>query len=106
MKKSNISLMKKGWFVGNFEPSVMKTNDFEVGVKYYLKGEKEEAHVHRIASEITVVISGKVKMCGMLLGSGDIVVLDPGDKTSFEAIEDSVTVVVKSPSVLGDKYLI
>ena len=25
--------MIKGWFVGDFEPSVYKTNDFEVGIK-------------------------------------------------------------------------
>ena len=31
MKKFKLDDMKGGWFVGNFEPSVMKA-DFEVGI--------------------------------------------------------------------------
>ena len=33
--KSNLSEMKLGWFVGNFEPSLYKTNDVEVAIKSY-----------------------------------------------------------------------
>jgi hypothetical protein len=37
--------------------------------------------------------------------AGDIVVLNPGESTSFEAITDAVNIVVKIPGVTGDKYL-
>ena len=37
---------------------------------------------------------------------GDIIQIDPGDSTDFEVIEDTITVVVKQPSVKGDKYLL
>ena len=33
-----------------------------------------------------------------------IVQLDPGEPSDFEAIEPTITVVVKMPSVAGDKY--
>ncbi|GIU68975.1 MAG: hypothetical protein KatS3mg002_0211 [Candidatus Woesearchaeota archaeon] len=33
MKTAKLSEMTKGWFIGNFEPSLHKTNDVEVGVK-------------------------------------------------------------------------
>ena len=33
MKVSHINEMKGGWFVGNFEPTLYKTNDTEVAVK-------------------------------------------------------------------------
>ena len=35
--KNNLNEMFKGWFVGNFEPTVLATNDVEVGVKKYTK---------------------------------------------------------------------
>ena len=35
MYKKQLDDMTKGWFIGNFEPSLMKTNDVEVAVKHY-----------------------------------------------------------------------
>ena len=32
--------------------------------------------------------------------------MEPGDVTSFEALEDSVNVVVKMPGQNNDKYLV
>jgi quercetin dioxygenase-like cupin family protein len=93
-----------GWFVGDFNPSVLRTTGVEVAVKEYKKGDRESRHFHKIATEITVVVSGSVFMCDREWGKGSIVVLEPGDATDFFAIEDSVTVVVKSPSVTNDKY--
>lgn len=105
MRSSNLELMKKGWFVGNFDPSVYKTENVEVSVKSFKKGEREEAHYHKIATEITVVVVGKVRMFSKTWGSGEIIIAEPGDKTDFEALIDSVLTVVKIPGVLNDKYL-
>jgi hypothetical protein len=33
MKVDKLDRMVKGWLVGNFEPTVVKTNDVEVAVK-------------------------------------------------------------------------
>ena len=52
----------RGWFIGNFEPSLFNTKDFEVGIKKYKKGTKEKAHYHKLAKEFTVVINGIIKM--------------------------------------------
>ena len=105
IKLFKLQNMNKGWFIGNFQPSVLTTKEFEVGVKYYNKGDKELSHFHKIATEITVVISGKVIMCEKEFQKGDIILLEPETATSFEAIEDTITVVVKLPSILDDKYL-
>ena len=32
MKKYKLSEFKDGWIVGNFEPSILKTKDFEVAI--------------------------------------------------------------------------
>lgn len=104
MEKFNLEDMVKGWFVGNFEPSSFKTSEFEVAIKKYAAGESETTHFHKIATEITVVVSGRVSMCGSDWGPGSIIKLSPGEETNFLAYEDTLTVVVKSPSVIGDKF--
>jgi len=106
MKVSKLSDMKGGWFVGNFEPSLIKTNDCEVAYKTYTKGTKEQAHYHKVATEITVITKGKVKMFDRVFEEGDIVIVEPGDITSFEALEDAGNVVVKYPGANKDKYLV
>ena len=106
MKKTKLSGMKGGWFIGNFQPSVYKTSEFEVAVKYYNAGDVEDIHYHKIATEFTVVLSGKVIINDEIISSGTIVELEPGETSAFRVIQDAVTVVVKLPSVLGDKYKI
>ena len=37
MKVVKLEDMVKGWFIGNFDPTLIKTNDVEVAVKEYKK---------------------------------------------------------------------
>ena len=104
MKTAQLDQMVKGWFVGDFEPSILKSPHVEVAVKHYKAGDKEERHVHRIGTEITVIVAGTVRMNGIKYTSGDIVMLDPGEATDFEALTNATNVVVKTPSARGDKY--
>ena len=106
MKIEQINKMTKGWFIGNFEPSLLKTNDVEVAVKSYNAGDYEEEHYHKIATEYTVIISGKVRMFDTEFVEGDIIVVEPGDITDFKALTDSVNVVVKIPGANEDKYIV
>lgn len=105
MKHARLDDMTKGWFVGAFSPTVHATDACEVAVKHYKAGDKEGAHFHKIATEITLIVSGTVRMVGREFGAGDIVVMEPGDVTDFEALTDAINVVVKTPGALDDKYL-
>ena len=104
MKISGLSDMKGGWFVGDFSPACYKLPECEVACKYYKKGENEERHVHKVATEITVIALGHVLMNGVEYRSGDIILLEPGESADFNVLEDTIIVVVKMPSSLGDKY--
>lgn len=104
MKKHNLDDMVGGWFIGHFEPTILKTDDFEVAVKIYKKGDYEENHFHKIATEYTLIMDGEVIMSGENYSSGDIVVIKPNESTDFRALTDVKTVVVKTPSVANDKY--
>lgn len=106
MKIIKLNDMKGGWFIGNFEPSLFKTNDCEIAVKSYEKGDHERKHYHKIATEYTVVVKGKIKMFDNVYKEGDIIVVEPGEATAFEALEDSINVVVKIPGENNDKYVI
>ena len=105
MKHAQLSDMVKGWFVGAFSPTVLQTDACEVAVKHYKAGDREDLHHHKIATEVTVIISGEVRMCDKIWRAGEIVVIEPGEATAFEAITDAVNVVVKLPGALSDKYL-
>lgn len=104
MRVENLNEMIRGWFVGNFNPAVMKSDQFEVGVKKYNKGDHESWHVHKIATEITVIVNGSVMMNDRQLNDGDIIVIEPNQGTDFQALTDVTTVVVKIPATKGDKY--
>jgi mannose-6-phosphate isomerase-like protein (cupin superfamily) len=105
MKKDTLKDFFRGWFIGNFSPTLIKTNEVEIGVKRYKAGNSEAAHHHKIATEITVIISGEVEMNGVKYVEDDIIVIDPNDSTDFKCLTDVVTVVVKYPGANNDKYV-
>ncbi len=106
MERFKLSDMIGGWFVGNFAPHVLHSEAFEVAVKYYVAGHKEPVHYHKISREITLIAHGKVRVNDLVLASGDIVLINPNETCEFEALEDTTTVVVKTPSSKDDKYLV
>ena len=64
MKKYSLSDMKGGWFVGNFDPAIIKTSSCEAACKRYKKGDREKKHLHKEAKEITLIAQGKAQMNG------------------------------------------
>lgn len=106
MKISRLESMRGGWFVGDFQPSLFTTPHAEIAVQHFAAGDCAPAHYHKVAQEITVIISGLAMMNEILLVAGDIAVVPPGETVTFTALEATTTVVVKTPSVMEDKYII
>ena len=104
MKKHKLSEFYRGWLIGNFEPTLLKTEQFEVGLLNHPKGEKWDAHFHAIATEYNVLIKGKMTLNGELLSEGDVFVIEPNEIADPEFLEDCLILCVKSPSIPGDKY--
>jgi hypothetical protein len=105
MKHYRLEEMVKGWFVGAFSPTAHVTDACEVALKKYVAGDKESFHHHKVATEVTLIVTGTVRMMGRTWGEGDIISLSPGEETDFEALTDSLTIVVKTPCLPNDKYL-
>lgn len=104
MKKYHLNDFTKGWIIGAFTPSIFDTSKFEIAVKYYKQGDKEKKHYHRYATEYTIIAKGKAKFNDLIFEEKNIIVIDPLESVSFEALEDTITTVIKVPSILGDKF--
>lgn len=104
MTVDNLENMFRGWFIGNFEPAILKTDQFEVGILFHPKGEKWPKHFHKESIEINVLMSGKMIINNQLIGPGNIFLLEKNEIAEPEFLEDCTIVCVKTPSVLGDKY--
>lgn len=105
MNLNNLNNFIGGWICGNFYPSLFKTTDFEVAIKRYSKGDIDSKHYHKKAIEYTVIVEGVVKMNDIIYKKDDIITIEKYEAVLFECIEDAITVVIKTPSVLNDKFL-
>ena len=105
MRKLRLENMVKGWFIGNITPAAVNTGACEVAVKHYAPGTHDPHHHHKIATEVTVIVTGEVEMNGARYHTGDIIVIEPHESTDFKVLSPTTTVVVKLPGANDDKYL-
>jgi quercetin dioxygenase-like cupin family protein len=106
MKTHSIQDFFNGWMIGDFAPSLHRTNDFEVGLKSFKTLDREPNHVQQIATEATLVVSGHIRMGTHYLKTGEILVVEPGEVCDFEALEDSTVLAIKWPSLPDDKVIV
>jgi len=106
MKKFRIKNMKRGWFIGDFEPVALKTKNFEVGIGHHEKGEKWDKHFHKLATEVTVILKGKVKINNEIFIKGDIIIIDKNEVVEPLFLEETDYIVVKTISNKNDKYVV
>ena len=104
MKIYDTSIMYRGWFIGDFSPTAFKTKDFEVGLLEHKAGEHWAAHYHKIGTEINYLFEGTMILQGHKLEAPTIFVLDPMEIADPIFLTDCKLVVVKTPSIPGDKY--
>jgi len=104
MKLSNIKDMTRGWFIGDFEPSILRTKDFEVGLLTHKKGEVWPKHYHALSTEYNLLIEGSMTVQGTQINPGDIFIFEPMEIADPVFHEDCKVLCVKVPSVKGDKH--
>jgi hypothetical protein len=106
MKSDTLNRMIRGWVAGSFEPSLVKTDDYELAVKYYKRNDKEASHAHFLSSEITIIAMGSVIINGVQYYERDIIIQERGDYADFECIsEEAITVVLRPDgSFPNDKH--
>lgn len=105
MNRFNLADMTLGWFIGNFTPSLHINSAVEVGVKKFTKGQTEPSHHQLTATEWTCVVQGRIRIGENIFEMNEIAEIAPLESADFEALEDCVLVVIKSPSLPSDKIL-
>lgn len=105
MEKHKLNSFIGGWFVGDFQPTILPSKDCEVAIKRYKKGDYDAKHHHKLSDEITVIVDGTVMMNDQVYYTDDVIFIPKGESTDFYAVSDAVTCVVKLPSSKDDKYL-
>ena len=100
-----ISDFKGGWYIGDFEPTLHRTQEFEVSVKKHPKGEIWPKHFHKIAKEYNYLISGAMTVNGLNIGPGELFIVPPNVSVVPTFHEDCEIVCVKVPGPINDKYL-
>ena len=106
MKVYKMEKMHEGWFIGNFKPSAYKNENFEVCYKVHKKNEKWPKHYHKKAVEINYLIRGKMTIQNRILKKGDIFLIEKNEIADPIFHEDCELIVVKTPSIPGDKYVV
>lgn len=94
----------RGWFIGSFSRAIWCTDMYEVSYQFNPRGDTSPKHLHKIAKEISLITAGHVVANGEHFRTGDLFEIEPGEELFCEYLEDTYTVCVKQPSVLGDKY--
>lgn len=98
MKLYRIEDMKGGWYIGNFDPTIFKTQDFEVSYRIHKKDEFWDVHYHDITVEINFLVRGEMIIQNKTLKSGDIFILEPFEISDPVFLEDCEVICVKVPS--------
>ena len=103
----NLNDYVRGWIIGDFNPSVLKTKELDFGVMFYEAGEEHKPHYHKTCTEYIVFVSGRHRITGAITkeySKGDICIIEPYEKTGYKCLESGALAVVKVPSGKGDKY--
>lgn len=106
MKIHRLNDMVRGWIVGKFSPNLYN-KDYEIGFKYYNRGDFENFHKHLLSDEVTIVLFGQVEMNGQQYSEGDIIIQEKGEYTNFICLSDRAITAVYRPdgSFPNDKFL-
>jgi len=64
MRMHRLEEFRNGWFIGDFEPSLVRTTEFEISVMIHEKGAYIPLHYHHLVEEMNVFVSGSMTCAG------------------------------------------
>lgn len=96
----------RGWFIGNFEPSLIKTAQLEIGLLTHNKNEKWDFHYHTEADEVNFLLEGRMLLNEQVIEKGMQFIIYKNQIACPVFLEDCKVLCIKTPSVPTDKYCI
>ena len=107
MKIDSIHNYKNGWVVGDFSPTLLKTNQWEMSIQRFDLGHVSDNHYHKLTTEYNIIVEGGVAFAGdkKIYGRGTIFVIEPNETVDLEYVLDTTLVVFRDGSFPGDKWI-
>jgi hypothetical protein len=105
MRVFNINQFTKGWIVGNFNPSVFKSEEIEVAHHFHKRGFVSELHYHTKSEELSYIVTGKAYVDDNIIEAGCGWVYEAYECSNVIFLEDTNLIVIRTPSV-NDKVII
>lgn len=93
-----------GWIIGNFNPSIIKTDVLDVGVLDIPSNHTADGHYHKKHVEYNLILIGEAIINDKKYVSGDFFVFNPNEKSFVFYPVDTKLLVIKAPSTKNDKY--
>lgn len=104
MRIWDINEFKKGWFVGDFEPSIFRSKDVEVGHHKHKRGEETIPHYHKETTELNYILKGTLMVSGALMNAGQMWTYEKNEVSDVQFLTDVELIVIRWPSIPHDKY--
>jgi len=102
----NIDHYIRGWLIGNFEPSIINTTEFEIGVLNHKKDEKWAFHYHEKTREINILLEGEMIINNIPLHKDTIFIFESNMISCPLFLTDCIVLCIKLPSLPNDKTII
>jgi dTDP-glucose pyrophosphorylase len=100
----NIHDFTRGWFIGDFLPSIIKTKNYEIALLTHLKDEQWDYHYHEKSDEINFLINGKMRINDRIITERQVFYIPKKQIACPQFLENCKILCIKFPSVIGDKY--
>lgn len=99
----NITDFIRGWIIGNFIPSIIETDAFELGILKHKKDEKWPFHYHSYMTEINLLLDGEMILNNKKIIKNELFIIDKNQIACPFFLTDVTVLCIKTPSVKNDK---
>lgn len=94
----------RGWIIGDFKPSIFRTEQFELGILNHPKYQQWDNHYHKYADEINILLDGSMVLNNTPIHKGELFFIKKRQIACPKFLEDCKILCIKTPSIIGDKY--
>lgn len=104
MKKESIKDFNFDYFIGNFNPSLLKTNEVEIAFRSYKKYTIIHPFFRKKDQEIVLITKGCIEYENNLYKKGDILNWAPNEKIYGFIKENTDVLIIRSPGTKSDWF--
>lgn len=102
MEKINMKKMKRGYFIGDFEPSAFRTNQVEICYKGASKYTLDAGYYRKIDVQFIFLNRGTAEINGKKFKKFDLIKFEPGEVINIFALTNIEMTIIRFPGTKGD----